>query len=520
MNRPLFFTALLLLSLLLWQRDVLAADAPAPYGANLFQGNFSKEGKSGQVMPGDRIVLRLWGGSLTVDTTLTVDANGHVAIPEVGDMLAAGLAYDKLTDALRSKLAASGHADSQIYVAPLDNQPVSVFITGNVVRPGRYSGAANDTVLSFLDKAGGIDAQRGSYRRIQLNRGGRTLQEFDLYPFVQRGQLPGVRFMDNDTLVVLDKGPAVSVAGAVRNSALFELRDGQTTGKDLLKLAEPDNTASHIALKGIRNGSPYNTYLPLRELASLPLQDGDSLTFMADNPGSTISVQVQGAVRGARSFPVRRGARLAEVLNFIAVEPGRANIDAIHIKRKSVVQQQKKALADSLRRLEETALTASSSSSEETQIRAKEAEMITKFVDRAKAVEPEGIVVLGRGDKVGDLTLEDGDIIVVPAKSDVVLVNGEVMIPQAMLWNEDNDLADYIKGAGGYNSRADRAHVLVMRQNGSVSGDTDDIRPGDQILVLPKVESKNMQAVKDVSTVLMQVAVSAGTVLGLSSLLN
>ena len=241
---------------------------------------------------------------------------------------------------------------------------------------------------------------------------------------------------------------------------------------------------------------------------------------MADNPGSTISVQVQGAVRGARSFPVRRGARLAEVLNFIAVEPGRANIDAIHIKRKSVVQQQKKALADSLRRLEETALTASSSSSEETQIRAKEAEMITKFVERAKAVEPEGIVVLGRGDKVGDLTLEDGDIIVVPAKSDVVLVNGEVMIPQAMLWNEDNDLADYIKGAGGYNSRADRAHVLVMRQNGSVSGDTDDIRPGDQILVLPKVESKNMQAVKDVSTVLMQVAVSAGTVLGLSSLLN
>ena len=121
---------------------------------------------------------------------------------------------------------------------------------------------------------------------------------------------------------------------------------------------------------------------------------------------------------------------------------------------------------------------------------------------------------------MGDLTLEDGDIIVVPAKSDVVLVNGEVMIPQAMLWNEDNDLADYIKGAGGYNSRADRAHVLVMRQNGSVSGDTDDIRPGDQILVLPKVESKNMQAVKDVSTVLMQVAVSAGTVLGLSSLLN
>lgn len=35
------------------------------------------------------------------------------------------------------------------------------------------------------------------------------------------------------------------------------------------------------------------------------------------------------------------------------------------------------------------------------------------------------------------------------------------------------------------------------------------------ILVLPKVESKNMQAVKDISQVLMQVAVSTGAVLGL-----
>ena len=54
-----------------------------------------------------------------------------------------------------------------------------------------------------------------------------------------------------------------------------------------------------------------------------------------------------------------------------------------------------------------------------------------------------------------------------------------------------------------------------MHQNGSVSQNGDAIRAGDQILVLPKVESKNMQAVKDISQVLMQVAVSTGAVLGL-----
>ena len=514
------FFSLLLLALCLSARPAPAADSPTPYGANLFQGNFSKgstDAGNRQIMPGDRIVLRLWGGSLTVDDTLTVDSAGHVSLPGVGDMMVAGLAYSRLNDAIKSKLAASGHGDSQIYVAPLDNQPVSLFITGNVARPGRYSGTPGDTVLAFLDKAGGIDPRRGSYRDIELTRGGRVVQTFDLYPFIQRGDLPQIRFMDGDTLVVRDKGPTVSVAGVVRNSALFELRPGKTSGNELLRLADPENTASHISLKGIRNGTPYNTYLPLRELNGLILQDGDQLTFMADNPGNTLTVQVQGAVRGARSFPVRRGARLGEVLQFIAVEPGRANIEGIHIKRKSVAQQQKKAIADGLRRLEESALTASSSSSEETQIRAKEAEMISKFVERAKTVEPEGIVVLGNGDKVGDLALEDGDVIVIPAKSDVVLVNGEVMMPQAMLWDEDKDLDDYIKGAGGYNNRADQEHVLVMHQNGSVSHDADDIHAGDQILVLPRVESKNMQAVKDVSTVLMQVAVSAGTVLRLAT---
>lgn len=54
-----------------------------------------------------------------------------------------------------------------------------------------------------------------------------------------------------------------------------------------------------------------------------------------------------------------------------------------------------------------------------------------------------------------------------------------------------------------------------MRQNGPVSRNEEAIRAGDQILALPRVESKNIQAVKDISQVLMQVAVSTGAVLGL-----
>ena len=74
MKKPVF---LLLLYLLLLPQGVCAADAPAPYGANLFQGNFGQGGTTGAMAPGDRVVLRLWGGSLNVDTILEVSPSGH-----------------------------------------------------------------------------------------------------------------------------------------------------------------------------------------------------------------------------------------------------------------------------------------------------------------------------------------------------------------------------------------------------------------------------------------------------------
>lgn len=492
-----------------------------PFGSNLFQGNFAKGTEptpNAQALlgAGDRLVLRLWGG-ITFDETVTVDTAGNISVPQVGTFSVAGLSADKVAEALRSKLATTAATSEavQVYVAPLDARPVTVFVTGGVQKPGRYSGASTDSVLSFLDKAGGIQPQRGSYRHIRLMRGGQEVAAYDLYPFLRKGLLPAQRILEADTLVVGEKGPSVLASGAVRNAALFEFRKGEANGKALMELADPESKASHVTLKGTRQNAPYTTYIPMKDFRTLRLEDGDSVQFMADASGNTIMIEVQGAVRGASRFPVRRGARLSEVQNYIAVEQGRAQIDAIHIKRKSVAVRQKKALADSLRRLEESALTATSGSAEEAQIRSKEAEMLTKFVERAKNVEPEGIVVLDKETKSNDLALEDGDIIVIPEKSDVVVVSGEVMVPQATVWSKKKDIDDYVKSAGGYTNRADTSKALIMRQNGSVARSSDEVYPGDQILVLPKVESKSMQAVKDVAQVLFQVAVSSRMVLGL-----
>lgn len=487
---------------------------PAPFGANLFQGNFAKNPAEAVLAPGDRLDIRLWGGT-TLDGVFTVEPDGSLLLPELGAIHVAGLSHEQIEKAIKSKLSAIGTSDVQLYVGQLDSRPLSLLVTGYVPRPGNYQGLSTDTVLAFLDKAGGIDPRRGSYRNIQVLRGGQKLITFDLYPFLLRGALPQVRLQDGDTIVVAEKGPSVIVTGEVRSSARFEFGKGDLNGAALTELADVQPRTSHVSLSGARKGAPYNTYLPLSEFRALRLENGDKVRFLADAPGNTIMVEAQGAIRGASRFPVRRNARLKDVQQFIAVDPDRANLQGLYIKRKSVAEQQRRAIDDALRRLEQNAYTATSSSAEEAQIRGKEAEMISAFVSKAREAQPDGIVVVGSKGSIADLALEDGDIIVIPEKSDVVLVSGEVMMPQAIVWSKDKDIEDYINSSGGFNNRADADTLLVVRPNGEVHPKPSSIQPGDQILVLPRVDSKTMQNVKDFTQVIYQIAVACKFILPL-----
>ena len=381
------------------------ASEPAPFGTNLFQGHFSQSSASKVIQSGDRLIMRLWGGR-TMDDILTVDPEGMITIPDIGRVPVAGLPIDAkepLEQAIKSKLNAAGVVDVEMYIRPMDTQPVSIFVTGFVPRPGNYTGTPSDTILAFLDKAGGIDSKRGSYRNIRVLRQGQEVGSFDLYPFVLKGVMPHIRFQDGDTVVVGEKGPSVITFGEVRNTARFEFKPDELTGAKLIELADPQPRATHVSLSGSRGGAPYNLYLPMNDFKALRLESGDQVRFLADRPGDTIMIEAQGAIRGASRFPVRRNTRLHEVMSYIAVEPGRANLEGLYIKRKSVAVRQKKAIEDALRRLEQNAYTATSASSDEAQIRSKEAEMLSSFISRAKEVQPEGVVVVGTKGNIADL---------------------------------------------------------------------------------------------------------------------
>ena len=497
------------------------SEAPEPFGARLFTGNFlhtRQDGLNGDylVMPGDRIQVNTWG-ALETSAVLLVDAQGNVFLPNVGPVQVAGTKNSELTAKIKAGLSRVYSRNFEVYTNLLSAKPVAVFVTGGVRKPGRYAGVPSDSVLFFLEEAGGIEPRLGSYRSLTLLRGGQKFAELDLYDFLLHGTLPPIQFKDGDTVLVNPRGPIVEMRGEVTLPATLEFKPGAVTGAEAFGVVPGIARATQVTIEGIREGVPISRTLSVTGFRNFALRDGDSITLRGDGRADTILVHLEGEFNGPSVLAVRRGARLVDVLNYVPVDLALANPNAVHVRRASVVKAQKTAIDDALFRLERSALLALSSSQGEANIRVREAELTQKFVERARLIQPLGRVVTARHNVQRNVVLEPEDVIVIPARTNVVRIGGEVMMTQAVMFRPQATAADYITDSGGYTDRSDHGRVIIIRANAEVAvGDTDlPVYPGDEILVPPKVDTKLLQNSIDVTQVIYQIAVSAAVVIAI-----
>lgn len=488
-------------------------DALPPFGANLFTGGFRGAMGDGlnadyQVKPGDQITVRAWG-AFEFDRVLPVDAQGNIFIPGSGPLNVEGQNSQQVDSRVRGAITSVYPENVQVYTNVQGVQPVAVFVTGYVENPGRFAGTPNDSVLYFLDQAGGIDQDLGSYRQIRVIRNDQTVATVDLYDFLINGSIARPQFQDGDTIVVEERGPAIAVVGDVHREHRYELIGNQLSGAELVELARLRSGVSHVLLRGNRSDGPMAQYFPLNEFYTQTIRSGDEVVFSADQRSETIVVEVEGSYYGPSRFALPRDARLSELLDAIPVPENMTAVESISLQRESVKQQQQQSMEDSLRRLETTYLSAESSTNEEAQIRAQEAELIQNFVQRARELEPSGRLVVAYNDRIADVRLQDGDVITIPEISDSILISGEVLVPQAAVYRPGMSVLDYVESAGGFTQRADDDHILLVRQNGAVENARNTpLRPGDEILVMPEAPTHNLQLAATLTQILYQVAVA------------
>lgn len=505
---------LFLIVQLSWAEKPNIRQGSLPFGNNLFSGNFQSQRNDGldpnyRLIPGDKVALHMWG-QVTIDEILTVDAKGNIFIPEVGEVKVAGLRSADLTSTVKRKVATVFKQGESVYVNVVTATPISVFVTGPVLKPGQYSGIASDSVLSFLFKAGGIDANRGSYRDVRILRGNRLLTRFDLYPFLINGKLKQFKFRDSDTIVVGKLASTIKVIGDSRNPFLFEFTGKSMTGRQLIQYASPKAKVTHVSISGSRNRQPWSKYLAYNQFLNTRLFDGDKVNFKMDARAAVMSLRVEGSYVGKSYYEIKKGSRLKEVLDYIEVDKDDADIKNIYLKRKSVAVQQDKNLKESIKRLQRSVLMTPAKSTGEAAIRAEEAKLVLKYIEIARESRPEGRVVVSENGKIANIRLESGDVIVIPKKSDIVNISGEVLMPKAIVYAHNAKIKDYIERAGGFTERADEQRIIVMHPNGSIKiGNNQRILAGDQVIVFPKVDPKRMQNARDWLQVISQIAISA-----------
>ncbi|WP_169335211.1 polysaccharide biosynthesis/export family protein [Succinimonas amylolytica] len=491
-----------------------------PFGYELFQGNFANTFQTDinpnyRVSPGDRIVVKMWGAKQYEDV-LTVDIQGNIFIPEIGPVYVQGCSYSSLGGTIKSAIGRVFTSNVELYVNLQSSQPVAVFVTGAVNNPGRYAGSQNDNILSYIDRAGGINSQTGSYREILIKRKGGIVKRIDLYRFITQGELPELILENNDVILVNNKQIAVSAYGLIKKPASYEFLKDSCTGSDLLALSGVEANVTHVQVSGIVNGKNFNRYLSLEDFRNYRFHPDDRVMFVSDSQNNTLVASVIGPITGKSRYIVAKGTHLKEVLANISVDPAVADTGSVYVKRKSVAEQQKIIINDALKRLEQAALTAESGSVDEANIRVKEAELIQDFVKRAQSVQPDGIIVVSSNGRVRDLLLEDEDQIVIPQKSNVIQIGGEVLMPKAVVYDENYTVLDYINETGGFSERADEDNILIVHPNGQVARAKDlAIVPGSRIIVMPEVDSKSMQFAKDVMQVIYQIAVATKIAVGL-----
>lgn len=500
-----------------------------PYAANLFIGGFESERADGLndnylIAQGDKISIWMWGAVNFADV-VTVDNQGNIFIPNIGPVHVANTPAGSVNSLVTSRIKQVYTNDVSVYVNLLTSTPVSVFISGPVIRPGQYAGQASDSILYFLKRAGGIDFQRGSFRKIDIKRDGEIIASADLYEFLKHGRLPDLSFEDGDVIMVQPIGATVVVETGARNSFTFEFLDSELEGEQLTRYATPRDFINHVSIAGVRENQQFSRYLSLKKFAEFGLQAGDTVEYIDDHEQKVYRINIQGSHSGPSQVMVDQGTRLQDVLNYIQINPKLSNAANIYLLRESVAQQQQEILDRSLKQLERSIYTAPISSTGEGGIRVQEAQLVSDFIARAKEVEPLGKVVVSEGDRTANVLLEPNDTIVIPAVTDLVQVGGEVMMPQAVVYNPDATAADYIAWTGGFTQRADDERILIIRQNGLVEFDriqgnlasADEgmvaLKPGDQIVVLPSIEVKSLQAVKDITQIVYQIAVAANVAL-------
>ena len=265
--------------------------------------------------PGDEIRLQI-SGSTNRQADLYVDRTGAISIPDLGAVHVAGLTYGQLPGYLNNELGRI-YRNFQVSTTLGSLRSIQVFVLGEARRPGTFSISSLSTLTNAIFASGGV-LPDGTLRDIQVKRGNATIDHFDLYDLLLRGDKShDIPLVNGDVIFIPPVGPQVAILGSVDNPAIYELK-GETSIADLLKLTggpTPVASTSTVRLERIDTHTVLQVQdVPALLQPSLILQNGDivSVTSIVDRFRNAVTLR--GNVANPGRYVWHQGMHISDLI--------------------------------------------------------------------------------------------------------------------------------------------------------------------------------------------------------------
>ncbi len=297
-----------------------------PFGYDLFEGVPSTFAPVKDIQvpldypvgPGDTFNVQLYGKE-TASYTLTVGRDGRINFPKLGPINVGGMSFEAVRSELERR-AGQQFIGTHVSVTMGDLRSIRVFVLGEAQRPGSYSVSGLSTMTNALFVSGGVK-KIGSLRRIELKRNGKLVSVLDLYDLLLHGDTSGDRqLMPGDVIFIPPIGPTVTVYGAVRRPAIYELKSEKDIAQiiDIAGGLAPDADQKTAQLERIEPSLAREMRnIDLSSSAGLKteLMNGDKLRVPAIRPILDNSVELTGYVYRPGAFEYRAGLHLSDILS-------------------------------------------------------------------------------------------------------------------------------------------------------------------------------------------------------------
>jgi polysaccharide export outer membrane protein len=207
-----------------------AAPAGAPAPASTVQA-----GTDYIVGPQDVLNVRVYGEE-KLSGKMRIDNDGSFPFEYLGRVKAEGLTTAQIEAYLTKTLGDGYLRNPLVSVEVVEYRSRSVFITGEVRSPNKYSLPGNSTLMDVLTLAGSVTPNAGTWVQITHARanaevlGPAASADYDIrvnLRDIQTGQAQNITMRDGDTIFV-PKADRVWVVGQVRNPHGVIYEEGMT----------------------------------------------------------------------------------------------------------------------------------------------------------------------------------------------------------------------------------------------------------------------------------------------------